>query len=135
MTLSTVEPAGTEGASRINGATGANEIYRSGYWLPAVNFGVSRESCQAYTDQILKSTTINFVTGSGRLGPRAVSVMNRLAATLHHCFNDATLSLEIGGHTDSQGEDASNLALSNDRAVAVVEALAARGAAAKPWQP
>ena len=42
-------------------------------------------------------------------------------------MTDPSLSVEVGGHTDSQGDDASNLDLSNRRAAAVVTALGERG--------
>ena len=41
--------------------------------------------------------------------------------------NDPTLKLLIEGHTDNSGDDAHNLALSRQRADAVVRALAGSG--------
>ncbi|MEM7429608.1 MAG: OmpA family protein [Pseudomonadota bacterium] len=127
ITLTEAQHSGTEGLERQNAATGQRQVLRSGYWLPLREFAISRDACEANTTGILKDATINFVTGSDRLGPRAVRVINSLAATLSHCLTDPSLSVEVGGHTDSQGNDAANLYLSNRRAAAVVAALAARG--------
>lgn len=127
VTLSDAPSAGTEGAERSNAATGQKQILRGGYWLPVREFAISKDACAASTDEILKGAGINFVTGSDRLGPRAVRVINNLAATLNHCMTDPSLSVEIGGHTDSQGDDGANLELSNRRAAAVVKALTDRG--------
>ena len=49
--------------------------------------------------------------------------LNRLAATLHRCRG---LAVEIGGHTDSQGRESTNMELSRARADAVLDSLLAR---------
>lgn len=116
-----------DGAERVNVATGQHEVFRNGYWFPVVDFQVSREACEAGTNAILESQQIDFVPGSKRLGPKAVVILNRLAATLNHCLNDRSLFVEIGGHTNSWGESHRNMALSIRRAGAVAAALTARG--------
>ncbi len=116
--------AGTE---RVNVATGQHEVFRDGYWFPVVDFKVSREACEAGTNAILQSNEIDFVPGSKRLGPKAVVILNSLAATLKHCLSDGSLFVEIGGHTDAWGESRGNMALSIRRAGAVAAALTARG--------
>ncbi|MEY3237511.1 MAG: hypothetical protein RI883_1612, partial [Bacteroidota bacterium] len=45
--------------------------------------------------------------------------------------NNPTLSIEIGGHTDTRGDDKDNLKLSNDRAKAVYDYIIAKGIVAK----
>ena len=54
--------------------------------------------------------------------------MSALASVIVTCFaeNDG-LSVEIGGHTDSVGQDQDNLDLSLARAESVKSAIAARG--------
>ena len=127
IALSQSQASVTDGTERANAATGQKQVFRNGYWLPARDFIVSKDECAANTDGIMKGATINFVTGSDRLGPRAVRVINQLAATLSHCLAGRVLSVEVGGHTDSQGNDDANMDLSVRRASAVLSALADRG--------
>ena len=63
-----------------------------------------------------------FASGSTRLGVSAQASLRRLAAAL-----SAKRSIRIEAHTDSQGADAANLALSQKRADAVRQALQAAG--------
>ena len=100
--LSDAESKAADGAERVNVATGQHEVFRNGYWLPAVDFTVSREACAAGTEEILKHEDIDFVDGSKRLGAKTAPILNKLAATLHHCLADSSLFVEIGGHTYSQ---------------------------------
>lgn len=116
-----------DGAERVNVATGQHEVFRNGYWFPVVDFQVSREACEAGTNAILESQEIEFIPGSKRLGPKAVGILNSLAATLRHCLKDRSLFVEIGGHTDNWGEAHRNMKLSIRRAGAVAAALTARG--------
>jgi outer membrane protein OmpA-like peptidoglycan-associated protein len=62
-----------------------------------------------------------FASGSDRISPAAVGSLRALAADL------AGKRVRVEAHTDSQGGDAANLALSQKRAAAVREALAAAG--------
>ncbi len=66
-----------------------------------------------------------FGSGSTSLGPNAQSSLRRLAAAVSGKRN-----IRVEAHTDSQGADASNLALSQKRADAVRQALQAAGVAA-----
>jgi outer membrane protein OmpA-like peptidoglycan-associated protein len=63
-----------------------------------------------------------FASGSSKLGAAAQASLRRLAAVVG---NGRTLRIEA--HTDSQGNDAANLALSQQRAEAVTQALRAAG--------
>jgi outer membrane protein OmpA-like peptidoglycan-associated protein len=63
-----------------------------------------------------------FASGSTRLGPGAQGSLRLLAAALR-----GKSDIRIEAHTDSQGADAANLALSRKRAEAVRDALAAAG--------
>ena len=125
-----IKPAtdsGKDGSERVNTISGKSEIYSQGYWLPVVQFSPSVQSCEQGTSQILSNRSINFITGSAHLGPRSLRVINDLSAVVRHCLANTGLAVEIGGYTDSQGEDAANLELSQQRAAAVVEAMALRG--------
>ncbi|WP_448204369.1 OmpA family protein [Azospirillum sp. sgz302134] len=65
-----------------------------------------------------------FATGSARLTAGAQSRLDRLAQFLQQ-YPDRTLRIE--GYTDATGSSATNLRLSEERAMAVRDALAARG--------
>ncbi|MFN4145264.1 MAG: OmpA family protein [Runella sp.] len=65
-----------------------------------------------------------FDTGKAELRPESYPELDRMVLT----FNENPgLVLEIGGHTDNVGSDASNLKLSQDRADAVREYLIGKG--------
>jgi OmpA-OmpF porin, OOP family len=59
------------------------------------------------------------------LTPESFSELNRVSEFLKR---NPTIQLEIGGHTDTEGEHDFNLLLSKDRAKAVVDYLLANGA-------
>ena len=69
---------------------------------------------------------IFFDTDMSVLKPESVTELNKLLAIMSK--NEA-LRIELGGHTDSDGNDAHNLQLSDDRAKAVVNWLIAKGIA------
>lgn len=116
-----------DGTERTNTATGIHEFAYDGFWMPVVNFTASKDTCQENTAAIVEGTNINFVTGSARLGPKAISVINVLSSTLRQCLDSGDLYVEVGGHTDNQGNASFNLGLSNERAIAVATALTQRG--------
>ena len=116
-----------DGTMRLNAATGQSEQFTGGYWLPMLDFTPDAATCASQSEAALQAAKINFVTGSARLGPRAVSAINRVAAIMRRCVNEAGLSAELGGHTDNTGNAEANQALSLERAQAVKAALQARG--------
>lgn len=63
-----------------------------------------------------------FASGSSKLGAAAQASLRRLAVVV-----GSSRTLRIEAHTDSQGNDAANLALSQQRAEAVAQALRAAG--------
>ncbi|MEM9971788.1 MAG: OmpA family protein, partial [Pseudomonadota bacterium] len=129
-----VAPAVTEptlpdvGAERVNVTTGRSERFFGTAWLPVFDFTPSLARCDEETRNILNSTRVNFVTGSARLDARSVRAVNALSGAALHCLETApNLTIEVGGHTDSQGSEEGNQALSLERADAVVAAMIARG--------
>ena len=125
--LTAEETPASEGDARVSLSTGETELFRRGYWLPEMSFPVSEDRCTEEANRTLASGKIQFVTGSARIDQNGRALLNRLSAVAIRCLNSSTLRLEIGGHTDSVGNDENNLKLSEARAQAVLEALAARG--------
>jgi outer membrane protein OmpA-like peptidoglycan-associated protein len=79
---------------------------------------VDAEACQLLFARLLADNTIRFNTGSAEIDTVSFGLLDRLVRTLLSC-PDARV--EIGGHTDSQGSDTSNLTLSEARAQAVYD--------------
>jgi len=67
---------------------------------------------------------IFFDTDKSVLKPESVTELNKLLGILN---KNESLKIELGGHTDSDGNDAHNLQLSDDRAKAVVNWLIEKG--------
>ncbi|MCA0273396.1 MAG: OmpA family protein [Proteobacteria bacterium] len=78
------------------------------------------EECVAQVNALLAGQKISFEPGSAQLTRESGALVDEIAVTLKGC-PDAPI--EIGGHTDSQGREEMNLALSEDRAEAVLAAL------------
>ncbi|PKN58224.1 MAG: hypothetical protein CVU56_06795 [Deltaproteobacteria bacterium HGW-Deltaproteobacteria-14] len=79
-------------------------------------------------EQLQVPGRIYFELGSARLSPRSNVLLDDLTDFMLDHAEIATLTVE--GHTDDVGDDASNLALSQGRAQAVVDYLVAHGVAA-----
>ncbi|MEM9044946.1 MAG: OmpA family protein [Pseudomonadota bacterium] len=124
------ELAAVEGDRRINLISVESERYRGGFWLPELQFDATPDTCDSQARAALSAEKITFVTGSTRIDAKARSLINRLASVALRCANEARLRLEIAGHTDNVGTEIQNQSLSERRAKAVLEALAARGVVA-----
>ena len=72
---------------------------------------------------IQKVRKINFEPGSATIDESALSTMDQIAEVLRRCGD---LRIEVQGHTDSQGREEMNLALSQARAESVLNELRAR---------
>ena len=75
---------------------------------------------------------IAFAPGSDAIESSGLATLGEIATILGEC---PEIEMEVAGHTDSQGREAMNLELSRARAVAVVEALAARRAPVAGLEP
>jgi outer membrane protein OmpA-like peptidoglycan-associated protein len=73
----------------------------------------------------LNLSIINFASGSSAIPVNAQPIINKAAEVLKKQPDGS--SIEIGGHTDSDGDDAANLKLSQARADSVKEALVVLG--------
>lgn len=82
------------------------------------------EECAAKVAGVLTKQKIVFPPGSAEIDGTAAPIMDALAKALDQCI---AIKLEIAGHTDSQGSDGGNRALSQARAEAVLLALQGRG--------
>ncbi len=83
------------------------------------------EECEAQLNAILTQEKLSFAPGEAVIETSGEGQIGRLEEKLELCKRAV---FEIGGHTDSQGREESNLRLSVGRAEAVRDALIARGA-------
>jgi OOP family OmpA-OmpF porin len=125
--LAATETPANEGDRRVSLDSGQPETFRRGYWLPDVDFPVSVARCHSEANAVLGAEAVPFAAGTARIDEAGLPLLDRLAAIAVRCLNSSSLRLEIGGHTDSVGNDARNEALSLARAQAVRQALLERG--------
>ena len=79
---------------------------------------------KAFTDGKYISHGIRFDVNKANIKPESMGEINGIVQILK---DNPTLKFEIGGHTDSDGDDGSNLKLSQNRADAVKNQLVALG--------
>lgn len=80
--------------------------------------------CQEDVEGLLRSRSIRFEEASSALLPASHMLLNEVAEALRPCLGSI---IAITGHTDQQGTEPGNLALSMERARVVREALVRRG--------
>ncbi|MEM7547837.1 MAG: OmpA family protein [Pseudomonadota bacterium] len=81
--------------------------------------------CAEELSAITALNPIVFDTGSTQIGADSLAVISDLVETMRRCSEGR---IEIGGHTDSQGSEATNLRISRARAEAVMAAMTVGGA-------
>ncbi len=81
------------------------------------------EECRLRIEAALGVQKITFDPGSADIAPASRSAIDALVAVLTNCPN---MRVEIAGHTDAQGSEEGNRALSQSRAGAVLLALQGR---------
>jgi OmpA-OmpF porin, OOP family len=81
------------------------------------------EECAADVNAVISRTKITFTPASAEIATTARPVLDELATILVAC---PPMQLEIAGHTDAQGSEGGNKALSQARAEAVLLALQGR---------
>jgi OOP family OmpA-OmpF porin len=81
------------------------------------------EECEALINQVKDTRKINFEPGSARLDVAGKQIMDDIAEILREC---GELTMEIGGHTDSQGREVMNQQLSQSRAQTILNELRMR---------
>ena len=82
------------------------------------------DQCQSDVNAILQSNNIYFDSGSANIANQSLGVLSQISASVSACPDARIL---IGGHTDSQGSEASNQRLSEARARAVAQYLVENG--------
>ncbi|UCC13092.1 MAG: OmpA family protein [candidate division WOR-3 bacterium] len=97
------------------------------YYLPynrtvTIEAGETREIDVAFVKKEFKIVLpeVYFETAKSELKPESYAILDDAAATLKEVFaGNPDIKIEVQGHTDSQGSDAYNMNLSNDRAATV----------------
>jgi OOP family OmpA-OmpF porin len=90
----------------------------------AAKASFSNEECVNRFEVISRTGAIYFRTASAQLDPTSKPLLDAVVDVVGKCPD---LQIEISGHTDSDGAEASNQRLSERRAQAVAEAIAASG--------
>ena len=84
------------------------------------------QQCADQAASVMEGSRINFATATADIAADSVPLLERVTGIALACVGEGT-TVEIGGHTDAQGTDANNQALSEARAQAVVAFMTERG--------
>ncbi len=87
---------------------------------------LDREACEGRMEILSRTGNIYFTSGSARLSEDSIPLLTNLHDIVDRC---PELTIEIGGHTDSDGSDTANRVLSERRAQAVNAYLVNQGIA------
>ncbi|MGV6850332.1 MAG: OmpA family protein [Marinibacterium sp.] len=90
---------------------------------PPKDLPFTAEECETKVAEILAEDRILFEPGSATVTEGSNGILDAIAGVLDRCEG---IPIEIQGHTDSQGRESMNLALSQQRADAVLTELARR---------
>jgi OmpA-OmpF porin, OOP family len=88
--------------------------------------------CQQLFADLLGKARIRFETGKADIAADSAGLLDRLIETALRC---PTVNIEISGHTDSDGEEATNQTLSEKRAQAVTDYMVRAGLPANRFLP
>jgi OmpA-OmpF porin, OOP family len=95
--------------------------------IPAIDPNATADTCNAEFKTALTGKSINFDTGKATIAADSTALLDSLEVVAGRC---AAFHIEVGGHTDAVGSAASNKALSQARAGAVMTYLTEKGVAA-----
>lgn len=87
---------------------------------PVVEPSPEAKACSETIAGILAAGAINFETAKAIITAESFPVIEKIARTMKEC---PETKMEIGGHTDSNGDDGANQRLSDERAAAVLRWL------------
>ena len=94
--------------------------------IEGIDFTTSAAAaCQAAFDAVLASNKVYFESGKDLITRQSGETLDKLMAVSNRC--EENLVFELGGHTDTVGNRAQNLVLSQDRAKAVAAYMAEAG--------
>nr|WP_245539453.1 OmpA family protein [Thiofilum flexile] len=97
---------------------------------PVVVLDDKQQTCQNRFSQEVKDTTIQFSVNKAVITPGSYPLLDTLATIAKECAGTlGNLKVEVGGHTDSDGNDKYNQQLSEQRAGAVKQYLVKKGVA------
>jgi OOP family OmpA-OmpF porin len=88
--------------------------------------------CQQLFSELLGKAQIRFESGKADIVADSAGLLDRLIETALRCPN---ANIEVAGHTDTDGEEAANQALSEKRAQAVTDYLVRAGLPASRFTP
>lgn len=111
-------------ATETGGAAPAGTAAPTPVTLAAPDAPADGAACIARVSSLLEGDKITFDPGSDTLADGTSGLIDALAELLRQCPG---IPVEVAGHTDSQGTERNNRILSEDRAKAVLVALAERG--------
>ena len=89
--------------------------------------GLTVEECAAAFTDTMQGRDIRFALGSAVISSESARLLDALSGIATLCVNSNGHMVEIGGHTDSRGEDDVNQQLSEARANSVREYLIEKG--------
>ena len=116
-----------QASQAITQALGASAVYtldvRYDEALDPVAQAPTPDNCEQRIQAILAQTKFTFDPGSLNINEASGRVLDAIADVMRDC---GELPFLVAGYTDSQGRDETNLALSQARAEAVINALLAR---------
>lgn len=84
------------------------------------------QQCADRAGATIEGGQINFATSTADINRNSVALLERLTGIALACVGEG-LTVVVGGHTDAQGNEAKNQALSEARAQAVVAFMTERG--------
>ena len=93
-------------------------------WQTEISLLPPIELCREHVARFAEGNTILFNAGSASLAKTSYEAIDQLADNLEECPN---AEIHVEGHTDADGPDDLNLALSVSRAETVVSELISRG--------
>ena len=85
---------------------------------------LAADACQQELDDLLSTNTVLFQSGEASIQDHSYGFLDRIARVAQRC---GAVRLEVSGHTDADGGEAENLALSVRRAETVIDFLSAAG--------
>ncbi len=87
--------------------------------------GMTRADCQAALEEPSASNELSFRKGDARITPAAAIALDKAAAIIRRCPEDATI--EVAGHVRGSAANANNDVLAQRRAQAAISYLERRG--------